>query len=80
MELICKKGVYHYEWVDDNENLKQEGLPPRKESYSNLRLSGIAKAEYKHAQNVYTIFKCKACQDYRDLIVGNGCISISRHV
>ncbi len=28
MELICKKGVYPYEWVDDNEKFKQEGLPP----------------------------------------------------
>jgi len=40
MELICKKGVYPYEWVDDNEKFKQEGLPPRKAFYANLRVAG----------------------------------------
>ena len=63
MELICKKGVYPYEWVDDNEKFKQEGLPPTKEFYSKLRISGITKAEYKHAQNVYKTFNCKTFQD-----------------
>ncbi len=67
MELICKKGVYPYEWVDDNEKFKQEGLPPVKAFYSKLRLSGISKAEYKHAQNVYKTFNCKTFQDYHDL-------------
>ena len=39
MNLICKKGVYPYEWVDDNEKFKQEGLPPRKAFYSKLKIS-----------------------------------------
>ena len=43
MNLICKKGVYPYEWVDDNEKFKQEGLPPRKAFYSKLKLAGISK-------------------------------------
>ncbi len=30
MELICKKGVYPYEWVDDNEKFKQEGFTTKK--------------------------------------------------
>ncbi len=51
MILICKKGVYPYEWVDDNEKFKHEGLPPRQAFYSKLRLAGISKEEYKHAQN-----------------------------
>ena len=67
MELICKKGVYLYEWVDDNERFKQEGLPPIKAFYSKLRLSGITTAEYKHAQNVYKTFNCKTFQDYHEL-------------
>ena len=67
MQLICKKWVYPYEWVDDNEKFKQEGLPPRKAFYSNLKLAGISKEEYKHAQNVYRTFNCKTFQDYHDL-------------
>ena len=69
MELICKKGVSPYEWVDDNEKFKQEGLPPRKEFYSTLRISGNSEEEYKQAQNVYKTFNCKTFQDYHDLYV-----------
>ena len=67
MNLICKKGVYPYEWVDDNEKFKQEGLPPRKAFYSKLNLAGISKGEYKHAQNAYITLKCKTFQDYHEL-------------
>ena len=43
LELICQKGVYPYEYIDDIENLKEKQLPPRKAFYSKLRLSGISK-------------------------------------
>ena len=29
--IICKKGVYPYEWVDSSEKFKHVGLPPRKD-------------------------------------------------
>ena len=67
MQLICKKGGLSHEWVDDNEKFKQEGLPPRKAFYSKLKLSGISKEEYKHAQNVYKTFSCKNFQYYHDI-------------
>ena len=35
--------------------------------YSKLKLEGITKAEYKHAQEVYREFDCKTFQDYHDL-------------
>ena len=67
LELICQKGVYPYEWVDGDDKFKHEGLPPRKDFYSKLKLEGITKEEYKHAQEVYKEFDCKTFQDYHDL-------------
>ena len=67
LELVCKKGVYPYEWVDGDDKFKHEGLPPRKDFYSKLKLEGITKEEYKHAQEVYKEFGCKTFQDYHDL-------------
>ena len=47
LELICKKGVYPYEWMDDPEKMKETKLPGIKSFHSKLRLSGISKGEYK---------------------------------
>ena len=67
LELICQKGVYPYAYTDDVEKLKDPELPPSKAFCSKLKLSGISKQAYKHAQNVYHKFKCRTFQDYHDL-------------
>jgi hypothetical protein len=67
INLICQKGVYPYEYIDNVEKFKDTELPPIKAFYSKLRLSGISKEAYKHAQDVYQKFKCKTFQDYHDL-------------
>ena len=78
LELICQKGVYPYEYIDgDEEKFKEIGLPPRKAFYSKLRLSGISKKEYKHAQHVYTKFKCRTFQDYHDLYLKSDVLLLS---
>ena len=67
LELICQKGVYQYEYIDSDGKFEEEGLPPRKAFYSKLKLSGISKRDYQHANNVYDKFNCKTFQDYHDL-------------
>ncbi len=67
MKIICQKGIYPYEWMDDKEKIKQEYLPTRKEFRSRLKLAGVTNKEYKHAQKVWQHFKCKTFQDYHDL-------------
>jgi hypothetical protein len=77
LELICQKGFYPYEYIDDPEKLKETGLPPRKAFYSKLRLSGISKKEYKHAQNIYNKFKCYTFQDYHNLYLTSDVLLLS---
>ncbi len=67
MKIICQKGIYPYEWMDDAEKFKQEYLPTRKEFRSKLKLGGVSEKEYKHAQRVWHHFKCKTFQDYHDI-------------
>ena len=70
--------MYPYEYIDgDEEKFKEIGLPPRKAFYSKLRLSGISKKEYKHAQNVYKKFKCQSFQDYHDLYLKSDVLLLS---
>jgi hypothetical protein len=77
LELICQKGVYPYEYIDDLEKFKETELPPRKAFYSKLRLSGISKNEYKHAQNVYKKFNCDTFQDYHNLYLKSDVLLLS---
>ena len=64
MDLLCKKGVYPYEWVDNNEKLNHQGLPDKSDLYSKLSRSGITDEQYNHAQDVYDKLNCKSFLDY----------------
>jgi hypothetical protein len=63
LDLICKKGVYPYEWVDSIEKLYHQGLPDKSDFYSKLSKSGITDKEYEHAQNVYDKLNCQSFLD-----------------
>jgi hypothetical protein len=64
LDLLCQKGFYPYEWVDNVDKLNHEGLPPVNESYSTLSQETLSDANYKHAQNVYDKLSCKSFKDY----------------
>ena len=64
MELLCRKGFYPYEYIDNDSTLDEIGLPPKSAFYSNLTQKGIADEEYKHCQHVYKHLTCKSFYDY----------------
>ena len=64
IDLLCKKGVYPYEFIDNDEKLNYPGLPDKSEFYSKLSKSGITDEEYIHAQDVYDKLNCKSFLDY----------------
>ena len=67
MSLVCKKGVYPYEYIDSYSKLYEKQLPSKEKFYSNVKLEGITDEEYQHAQHVYDYFKCKDFSDYHFL-------------
>jgi len=64
MDMLCKKGFYPYEWMDDISKMDFVGLPPKETFYSKLSQTTISDKDYKHSQTVYEKLKCKTFRDY----------------
>ena len=65
--LLARKGVYPYEYMDSLEKLEETKLPPKEEFYSRLNDGGISDEDYAHAQKVWKTFKMKYFKDYHEL-------------
>ena len=65
--LLARKGVYPYEYMDSLEKLKETTLPPKEAFYSRLNDGGISDEDYTHAQNVWKTFKMEYFKDYHEL-------------
>jgi hypothetical protein len=66
-ELIIRKGVYPYEYIDSHIKFNETSLPPIEKFYSSLRDESINQSEYDHAQSVWKSYDCKTLGDYHDL-------------
>jgi hypothetical protein len=66
-ELLLRKGVYPYEFMDSWERFNDEELPPIEEFFSKLSDEGITNQDYNHAKKVWETFNCKNMGDYHDL-------------
>ena len=67
LELLTRKGVYPYEYMDSPERLKETQLPPKEAFYSRLNDEGISDEDYAHAQKVWETFEMKNLEDYHNL-------------
>ena len=65
--LLARKGVYPYEYMDSLEKLKETALPPKEAFYLRLNDGGISDEDYAHAQNVWKTFKMEYFKDYHEL-------------
>ena len=68
-ELLYKKGIYPYEYMDSWERFSETRLPDKEKFYSKLNDEHITDEEYAHAQRVWEAFGCKTLGDYHDLYV-----------
>ena len=67
LDLLTRKGLYPYEYMDSPEKLKETQLPPKDAFYSRLNDEDISDENYAHAQKVWEAFKIKSMRDYHDL-------------
>jgi hypothetical protein len=67
LELLLRKGVYPYEYVDSVERLSETKLPPKEAFYSKLNDSHISDEDYTHAQTVWKEFDCRSLKDYHEI-------------
>ena len=67
--LLLRKGVYPYEYMDTLEKFNEISLPRKEDFYSNLNIEDISDIDYRHANNVFKVFKLENLGHYHDLIV-----------
>ena len=70
LELMAKKGVYPYDYMDSFKKFKEQ-LPPKDEFYSILNNKHISAEDYQHAQNVWNTFNLKNMGEYHDLYLAS---------
>ena len=66
-ELLAKKGIYPYDYMNKIERFSEEKLPPKKEFYSKLNYCGVSDEEYARARKIWEEFKIKNLGEYHDL-------------
>ena len=67
LDLIKRKGVYPYEYMDSIERFKETRLPPKESFYSSLNDEYISDEDYDHAKKVWDVFGMKSLEDYHEL-------------
>ena len=67
--LLLRKGVYPYEYADTWERFSEISLPSKENFYINLNMEDISDIDYRHANNVFKVFKLENLGDYHDLYV-----------
>ena len=66
-DLLLRKGVYPYEYMDSIDRFSETKLPPKSLFYSKLNDFNISNEDYEHAQTVWKEFKCKTLRSYHNL-------------
>ena len=66
-QLLLRKGIYMYEYMDSFDRFKETELPSKDKFYSSLRDSHITDEEYEHAKKVWKEFKIKNLKEYTEL-------------
>ena len=65
--LLTRKGIFPYEYIDCVDKLQDTRLPPRESFYSSLTGDTVSESEYAHAENVWKQFSINTLGEYSDL-------------
>ena len=65
-EMMRRKGVYPYEYMNSWEKFEETKLPPKQAFFSRLNMVGISDKDYEHAQQVWNTMEEKTLGCYHD--------------
>ncbi|XP_043470555.1 DNA polymerase-like [Leptopilina heterotoma] len=63
-QLLTRKGIFPYEYLDSRSKLNETQLPPKEKFYSTLNDSHVSDEDYRHAQTVWSAFNCQYLYEY----------------
>ena len=66
-ELMTRKGVYPYDYMDSFEKFNKTELPTKEEFYSILNNENMTDEDYSYAQKVWTTFQLQTMGEYHNL-------------
>uniref|UniRef100_A0A1B6JA38 DNA-directed DNA polymerase n=3 Tax=Homalodisca liturata TaxID=320908 RepID=A0A1B6JA38_9HEMI len=64
LNLLLRKGVYPYDYMDSIEKYSETSLPSQEEFYNRLNKQHITNEDYKHACDVWTAFNIQNMKEY----------------
>jgi len=67
LDLMSKKGIYPYDYMDSFERFNETKLPTKDEFYSIPNDQHVFDDDYKHAKRVWKGFQLKNMGEYHDL-------------
>ena len=67
LELMQRKGVYPYDYVNSLARLSETSLPQQEDFFNKLNDTDISDEDYEHAQRVWKAFNIKTMREYHDL-------------
>ena len=62
--LLVRKGIFCYEYLDSPSKLEETSLPPISSFYDTLRKQTVSSEDYAHAQLVWKTMNCRTLEDY----------------
>ena len=65
--LMTRKGVYPYEFMDGFEKFEKRQLPKQTSFFSRLMQEKVSDEDFAHAQRVWKEFECKNMGEFHDL-------------
>jgi len=66
-DLLTRKGVFPYEYIDCAEKLQDTRLSPRELFFSSLTGDTVSESDYAHAVNIWQRFSIRMLGKYSDL-------------
>ena len=67
LDLMARKGVYPYDYMDSFEKFNKTELPTKEEFYSILNNEHISDEDYCHANKVWNTFQLQTMGEYHNL-------------
>lgn len=67
LDLVSRKGVYPYDYMNDWKKMDQTYLPAREHFYNELTSEAVSDSDYAHAERVWDEFDIETMGEYHDL-------------